>query len=201
MPTEPAGGRVRQRGGQRSREHVINGDSLDRTLSAWRAAWMAIALLACAKPDATPATGRDQAAAAAPTLGDTAHVTVTRPTVIAFFIVPPGAVDTLPDLAVEADDWNYAMATLRDSLEANRIDLAMVTQPVVRIDSAGARAIAMSLGAPLTAGYVFVRRGDAPCLRRGGVDQAELLATARRFVTRAPSPDDTSSGHCDAKVR
>jgi hypothetical protein len=44
------------------------------------------------------------------------RVTITKPTVVAFLVVPNGAVDTLPDLAVIAEDWNYGMATLGDSL-------------------------------------------------------------------------------------
>ena len=56
-----------------------------------------------------------------------ADVTVTRPTVIAYFVIPNGAVDTLPDLAVEADDWNVAMAALGDSLQASGIGFTMAT--------------------------------------------------------------------------
>ena len=127
---------------------------------------------------------------------DTAHVTVARPTVITYFVVPPGAVDTMPNLAVEADDWNVAMATLRDSLEAARVGLAMVTEQTLQIESANVNAVVLALGPALSSGYVFARPGDMPCVRRGGMDQAELLATARRFFTRAPSSADTSSQRC-----
>ena len=128
---------------------------------------------------------------------DTAHVTVGGPTVIAYFIVPPGAVDTMPNLAVEADDWNFAMSMLRDSLEASGVALALAVDGVVRIDSAGSRDIVMALGPPLTAGYVFVRPGEPPCLRRGGMDQPDLLALARRFFAR-PRSLDVSPTRCSS---
>src|SRR5688500_7902295 len=83
----------------------------------------------------------------------TAHVSATRPRLIAYSIPPPASVDTMPNLAVEADDWNYAMAMLRDSLEASGVALALAVDGVVRIDSAGSRDIVMRLGPPLTAGY------------------------------------------------
>lgn len=150
-------------------------------------------VLACTKPDSKP--DRPSANTSAPlstATGDTTHVTVTRPTVIAYFLIPPGAVDTMPNLAVEADDWNVSMATLSDSLEGSGIGFAMVTQPIAQIDSAAPQPVVLTLGAPLTAGYVFVRRGDAPCVRRGGMDQGDVLATARRFFARPSSPPDTS---------
>ena len=159
--------------------------------------WVTVAL-ACSKPESASTTA--QATAALDTTAtDTAHVAVARPTVIAYFVVPRGAVDTMPNLAVEADDWNVAMATLRDSLEAGRMSLAMTTEPTVWIEAANMRAVVLSLGPALSSGYVFVGPGSSPCVRRGGADQAELLATARRFFTRVPSPADTSSERCAPK--
>jgi hypothetical protein len=76
---------------------------------------------------------------------DTAHVVVTQPTVIAYLVVPAGAVDTNPELAVLADDWNVAMATLGDSLIANGIRFALVTEPRLRVRSKGARDAVFSL--------------------------------------------------------
>jgi len=65
----------------------------------------------------------------------------------------------MPNLAVEADDWNYAMAMLRDSLEASRIAFVMATNPDIQLDSIGPQPVVLRLADPLTAGYVFVRRG------------------------------------------
>ena len=113
----------------------------------------------------------------------TAEVTVTRPAVVAYFVVPPGAVDTSRDLAVEADDWNVSMATLRDSLEATGITLVMVTQPNVRLRIAGRADTTLALGAPGTAGYVFVRPNGAPCVRPGGTDADSVTAAARAFAS------------------
>lgn len=158
--------------------------------------WLVVVTLACAKSDKTPEPAREPAAATDSVSSDTGQVTVTRPTVIAYFLVPRGAVDTMPNLAVEADDWSYAMAMLRDSLEGGGIDLAIAVEPLVRIDSAGGSGIIVDLGPPLTAGYVFVRLGEPPCIRRGGMDQADLLATARSFFGRPPAPLDTSVARC-----
>ncbi|HUQ82874.1 MAG TPA: hypothetical protein VM076_17110 [Gemmatimonadaceae bacterium] len=120
-----------------------------------------LTVTACAKPDAAP------------------HVTARRPTVIAYFIIPQGAVDTMPNLAVEADDWNVAMATLGDSLQASGIGFRMTTNPSVRVDSTDAAAPELVLGDRFTAGYVFVRAGETPCLHRGALEQADVLAVAR----------------------
>lgn len=106
-------------------------------------------------------------------------VRVTRPTVIAYFVVPPGAVDTMPNLAVETDDWNVSMAQLSDSLEAGGIGFAMTTEPAIEVEVDGGVPTSIALGEPLTAGYVFVRPG-APATRcRGGMDQADVLAMAK----------------------
>jgi hypothetical protein len=109
-------------------------------------------------------------------------VGITRPTVIAYFIVPPGAVDTSRDLAVEADDWNVSMATLRDSLDASGIGLAMTTQPNLRLRIAGKRDRTLILGTPGSAGYVFVAPDRGPCVRAGGADADWVMAAARAFA-------------------
>jgi hypothetical protein len=141
-------------------------------------------------------------AAARPATAQTpeiAHVVVTRPTVIAFFVVPNGAVDTLPDLAVVTDDWNYAMATLGDSLEAHGFGLAMVTESRLRVSSRGSPDVVISLDAPPAAGYVFVRPGTPPCVRRTPGDPDVVVAVAREFfggvgsrASRAPAACDTT---------
>ena len=125
--------------------------------------------VACAKPDAVP------------------NATVDGPAVIAYFVIPPGAVDTVPNLAVEADDWNVAMATLGDSLQASGIGFRLTTNPSVRIDSTDASAPELALGERFTAGYVFVRPGEAPCVHRGALDQSDVLAIARG-TKACPSP-------------
>lgn len=126
---------------------------------------------------AEPAASLDTALPAA-----TTEVSVARPTVIAYFIVPPGAVDTSRDLAVEADDWNVAMAALRDSLEATGIALAMVTEPNVRVRLPRSSDTTLTLGAPGAAGYVFVRPDRGLCLRPGGADADSVKAIARAFA-------------------
>ena len=129
-----------------------------------------------------------RATAQAPTVpAEIAHVVVTRPTVIAYLVVPHGAVDTLPDLAVVADDWNYAMASLGDSLEALGVALAMVTQSRLRISSRGAPDVAYSLDAPPAAGYAFVRPGAPPCIRRTPAEPDVILTAARTFFGRTGS--------------
>lgn len=142
-----------------------------------------------------PLVGRAQAAR--PTRAaklDVARLAVARPTVIAYLVVPEGAVDTCPDLAVIADDWSYAMAALGDSLEARRVAHLLVTESVLRVAPRGARPVTIALGATGESGYVFARPGARPCLRRGWLDPDTVLAAASRFLApadarRAARPD------------
>lgn len=113
---------------------------------------------------------------------ESAHVTVTRPTVIAYFVIPSGAVDTLPDLAVEADDWNVAMASLGDSLQASGIGFAMTTEPRIRVSVEGAPDTTLSLGAFRASGYVFARPRATLCVRPGGADPDSMKAIARAYA-------------------
>lgn len=110
---------------------------------------------------------------------DTATVVVTRSTVVAYLVVPPGAVDSSADLAVLADDWNVAMATLGDSLAAHGVGFALVTQPTLRVRMAHRRDVMLALDREPATGYVFVRPGVAPCLRRGAADVEDVLRAAR----------------------
>jgi hypothetical protein len=143
-----------------------------------------VGLLGLIAPSCAAGSGAPAARSAAQARADTAHVDVTRPTVVAYFIVPDGAVDTLPDLAVEADDWNYAMSILGDSLAASDIALALATEPVLRLSSPGFPPRTLALGERFTAGYVFVRPGGQPCLRRGGAEPDAVLQAARAFFAR-----------------
>ena len=137
-----------------------------------------VALAACRRSDRTTPGDRTLPA-------DVAEVSVTRPTVIAYFVIPAGAVDTSRDLATEADDWNVGMAALRDSLESSGIALAMVTVPNARIHVSGKSDTTLALGAPGTAGYVFVRPDGARCVRPGGADADSVKVAARRFASAA----------------
>jgi hypothetical protein len=119
----------------------------------------------------------------ASTASQKATVTVTRLTVIAYFVIPPGAVDTLPDLAVEADDWNVSMATLADSLAANGIGFAMATDTTVRLRLGAGRDTTIALGPFKSSGYIFVQPSGPTCVRNGGADVDSVLAIARG-VTR-----------------
>jgi len=104
---------------------------------------------------------------------------VTRPIVVAYLVLPPGAVDTSEALAVAADDWNYAMATLGDSLEAHGIAFTLELAPRLRVVSPGAPARTFALDEEPAAGYVFARPGAPPCIRRGPADPDVVLAAAR----------------------
>jgi hypothetical protein len=142
------------------------------------------------------------ATAQAPTVpAEVAHVVVTRPTVIAYLVVPKGAVDTLPDLAVVADDWNYAMATLGDSLEAHGVGLAMVTESRLRISSRGAPDVVYSLDAPPAAGYVLVRPGVPPCIRRTPAEPDVIVAAARAYFGKAGSRASRARVACGLTTR
>jgi hypothetical protein len=112
---------------------------------------------------------------------DTTTVVVTKPTVIAYLVIPEGAVDSLPDVAVLADDWNVAMATLGDSLAAHRIAFALVTETHLRVRSAGRRDVVLRLDAQPAAGYVYARPGAPPRLRRGAKELHEVLAAAHQL--------------------
>lgn len=136
-------------------------------------------------PAAALAQARTTAAA------EVARLDVTGPTVVAYFVIPPNAVDTSADLAVAADDWSYAMAALGDSLRARGIALALITEPRLRIASRGTAPVTIALGATPAAGYVYARPGARPCLRRGWADPDSVLATARAILMTTPA--DTTS--------
>lgn len=133
-----------------------------------------------------PVTGCAQAIDTARTApsSDTAQLTVTRPTVIAFLVLAEGAVDSLPDLAVAADDWNYAMSILGDSLEARGIGFGLTTRPYLRIAARGPANATLSLGELGTSGFVFVESGMPPCVRRGGMELPAALAAADSILAR-----------------
>src|SRR5574338_1693428 len=122
--------------------------------------------LGCREPEPARVVARPVAGAEG-VMTEADSISVTRATVVAYFVIPPGAVDTMPDLAVEADDWNYGMSILADSLEAGGIAFAMTTRARVRFSGAAGLETTIALGAPLSAGYVFVRPGSVPCLRQG----------------------------------
>ena len=115
---------------------------------------------------------------------------VARPTVVAYLVVPPGAVDTSEALAVTADDWSYAMATLGDSLEAHGIALALETAPRLRVVVPGAPARTFALDEGIAAGYLFARPGAPPCIRRGPADADVILAAARVYFGADSSSED-----------
>jgi len=124
---------------------------------------------------------------------DTATVVVTRPTVIAYLVMPKGAVDTSADLAVLADDWNVAMATLGDSLEAHGIGIALVTEARLRVRMTGRRDVQLALDDSSAAGYVFARPGSAPCVRRRPAELDDVLRAARTLATTS---DARTRAHC-----
>ena len=141
-------------------------------------AWLALPLLAAiATPRLSGARGAPGAAAA-----DTATVHVIRPTVVAYLVIEPGAVDTSADLAVLADDWNVAMSTLGDSLQARGIGFALVTEARLRVRMAGRRDALFALNEAPAAGYVFIRPGMTPCVRRGAAELDEVLRTAHTLL-------------------
>lgn len=135
-----------------------------------------VALLLAAAP-ALPAQVVPAVPAATPR--DSGVLDVARPTVVAYFIIPPGAVDTNPDLAVTADDWNYAMSILGDSVEARGFGFTMWIDPQMVVRRPGrARTDTVALG---KVGYVFVPPTGAPCVGHGWMAEEELLAAATRF--------------------
>jgi len=140
----------------------------------------AMSCVACARSESQ--SKADSGRARAQTPFSNAAVSVSRPTVIAYFVIPPGAVDSLPDLAVEADDWNVSMATLGDSLEANGFGFAMATDSTVRVDFGAGRDSTISLGPFKSSGYVFVRPKGPTCTRQGGADADSVLAMARAIA-------------------
>ena len=162
-----------------------------------RIAWLALPLLAAlATPRPSGARGAPGAAAA-----DTATVNVIRPTVVAYLVVPAGAVDTSADLAVLADDWNVAMSTLGDSLEARGIRFMLVTEPRLRVQTPGQREVVLELNEEPAAGYVFARPGMAPCLRRGAAELDDVLRTASTLLGRQAPSEAARRAICGVRSR
>jgi hypothetical protein len=116
---------------------------------------------------------------ARPVTTDTTTIVVTKLTVVAYLVIPEGAVDSHPDLAVLADDWNVAMATLGDSLAAHGIAFALATGSHLRVRTAGRREFVFDLRAKPAAGYVYARPRTTPRLRRGPAELRAVLAAAR----------------------
>jgi len=129
-------------------------------------------------------------------LVETATVVVARPTVVAYLVVPPGAVDTSADLAVLADDWNVAMATLGDSLAAHGIAFALVTDSRLRVRVTGRRDVVLSLDDSTAAGYVFARPGSVPCVRRRPAEPDDVLRAARSLAMRGMTSDARTRADC-----
>jgi hypothetical protein len=129
-------------------------------------------------------------------LADTTTVVVTRPTVIAYLVIPSGAVDTSADLAVLADDWNVAMATVGDSLESHGIDFTLVTKSRLRVRVAGWHDVLLALDDSTAAGYVFARPGSAPCVRRRPAELDEVLRAGRTLATRGMTSDARTRALC-----
>jgi hypothetical protein len=127
---------------------------------------------------------------------DTATVVVSRPTVIAYLVIPKGAVDTSADLAVLADDWNFAMATLGDSLEAHGIAFTIVTESRLRMRVTGQRDVVLALDDPTAAGYVLARPGSAPCVRRRPAEPDDVLRAARTLATRGMTTEARTRASC-----
>lgn len=151
---------------------------------------------------ATDARAQRTASARAPAgQTDTATLHVTRPTVVAYLVVPAGAVDTSADLAVLADDWNVAMATLGDSLEARGVRFTLVTESRLRVRTSGRRDAVLALDEDPAAGYVFVRPGTMPCGRRGAAEQDEVLRAARTILGRRAPSEAARRAICGAPNR
>lgn len=156
---------------------------------------LAVMALACREPrladDIRNHAGPDSGRASA--VVDS--VAVRRPTVVAYFVVPAGAVDTMPSLAVEADDWNYAMSILGDSLQASGISFAMTTQPrlYLQLGAGNGSDTTISLGAALSAGYVFARPGGRACVHRGAADHDVVMRAARAYAAGG-APDQLCRG-------
>ena len=129
-------------------------------------------------------------------LADTATIVVARPIVIAYLVIPEGAVDTSDDLAVLADDWNVAMATVGDSLEANGVAFALVTESRLRVRVAGRRDVVLALDDSVAAGYVFARPGSAPCVRRQPAELDDVLRAARTLARRGMTSDARARANC-----
>ena len=132
---------------------------------------------------------------------DTATVVVTRPMVIAYLVVPPGAVDSSADVAVLADDWNIAMATLGDSLAAHGVRLALVTDPLLRVRMAGRRDVVLALDGEPAAGYVYAQPGMMPCVRPGAAEPDDVLRAARALTGLGTASAARTRAGCGARAR
>lgn len=157
-----------------------------------RAAALALVLLPALVSAQAPSADRASNAGHA----DTATVVVTRPTVIAYLVIPNGAVDTSADLAVLADDWNVAMATVGDSLASHAIGFALVTESRLRIRVTGRRDVVLALDDSTAAGYVFARPGSAPCVRRRPAELDDVLRAGRMLATRKLTSDARTRANC-----
>lgn len=138
--------------------------------------------------EVSPRTSRDSAHAGADDSSvapEGPALTVTRPTVVAYLAVPPGAVDTEPELAVLADDWAYAMAALGDSVAARGFAFALHTDSTLVVRRSGRPPDTLALGA---AGYVLIPGAGGACVGREVMEPDALLAAATRFFRARATP-------------
>jgi hypothetical protein len=93
------------------------------------------------------------------------------------------------------------MATLGDSLEARGILFALATEARLRVRMSGRRDAMLALNEEPAAGYVFVRPGMTPCLRRGAAEPEEVLRTARALLGGRVPREAARRAICGARSR
>jgi hypothetical protein len=103
----------------------------------------------------------------------------------------------MPELAVATDDWSFGMATLGDSVRAHGWALQLVTQSKLRLASSGVEPLLIKLGDLGSAGYVFARPGEAPCLRRHGLTPDSTLAAASDWFAEGSAAERRKKLKCE----
>lgn len=135
------------------------------------------------------APGDTAATAPSEVVSESGVVRVTGPLVVAFFVAAQADLDADPDAATAADDWQFYLPRIRDTLVARGVAFGSWTGGTLRVREAGrGGAERVLVLADSGVGYVLLRPGVAPRILRG-VDTGErVFAESANYFGWAPAP-------------
>ena len=158
-------------------------------------ALVGVALLAPAEAPRAEAALR--AAGAAPAAAaDTTLVLGERPTVVAFFSVPPSALAEQPALPMVIADFQFYLERARPTIDSLQVDVLEVYGENVSLRS-GERVWPLPLGTGLPVGYYLWSPTGAAYLCRGVRGDRDLIAAVREYLEEPGSGPGVILSRCE----